>query len=1492
MKGFPTGFRMLNNMRFFRTMTTALAFLSSAWAEHAPQEPVPHPDWENPQKLHQNREAPRAFFVPFADRDEALKGKRGDSSLVKSLNGSWKFFWSPEPSARPEDFYKPEYDVSGWREIPVPSNWQMLGYGTPIYSNQAYVFPRNWPFVMSPPRKTPRLDETRYTSVLSEPNAVGSYRRDFEIPADWKGREVYIEFDGVDSFFYLWVNGRKVGFSKDSRTAAIFNITNYLKPGTNVLAVEVYRFSDGSYLECQDMWRLSGIFRDVQLYTTPRLHVRDFFVHTDFEPEPGAPGGVNYGKARLSVDVDVRNLAEKRREYRVDAELIDSSGKTVCALSPAAGSLESGGENSVRLSADVAAPALWSAEKPNLYKLLLFLKDASGRTIEIIAKNIGFRDVKLLDGKYLVNGQPVKLKGVNRHESHHKNGHTVTEEECLQEILLMKRGNINHIRNSHYPQPSFFYDLCDEYGIYVCDEANIESHGYYYGDESLSHPEEWTAAHVWRNQNMVEQSKNHPCVVMWSYGNEAGPGRNFDAVRKWIKSRDTSRPTQYERNNDLADLHSNQYPSVQWARNVAAQKLAKPWYISEYAHILCNSMGNLQDYWDAIETSDSIIGGGIWEWIHQSYDKTEKLPDGRSVTFQAYGGDFGDYPNDGIFCVKGVIYSDRTPTPLWWEIRKVQQNVGFSFKGIENDGRDFVILVKNKNYFTNLNEYQGKWELMEEGAHVVASGEFGLDVPPAQTAELSIPVETLREAVRRGKKGSEYFLRLSYELKESASWAEKGYEVAWEQLEIPGDLLGGGDPPTFLSAIGAPLNVKNTDDSMTVTGDKFSVTIDKKTGGLKNYICNGVELLGNEATVHLNAYRAPLANDKWAMNQWFNYGLRALSHQAAPLTVERLESGAVRILTEVRSQGRRREYLPRDVFDTGKAKIEDQGPLNAQSFYFHTQLVYTVLPSGVVSVQAGIFPSEEEVVLPRLGFTVNLPERYDLVTWYGRGPVENYPDRRSAAAVGIYRQTVQNMAEKYPKPMEMGNRMDMRWVALTDSNGIGLLFSSAENTTMNFSALPFTAQAITEAPHPHEIVPAHATVLNLDAGTLGLGGAACGPIPIERDILRAHPTTIAFSLRPIMAGDNVEETGRKRLPLSGLVSVWRDNLGMIHAYSTTKNTDIFLSMPDGSKIEYTEPFMMREEGVVRSYSHKQDHIDSAELRFHFPTWLPENLSRIVSCSSQAGGRESAWSLVDGRSDTYWHSKWRGEADDYPHEVVIDMGVTALLRGVSITPRQDRASSRVAEVQIYLSEDGTSWGEPAATVRMENSDLTQESAFAEPIQGRFMKVVCTKPMTEGERYAALAEVKPIMSKIVGDYPPHAFFSIAYASSEMPGEGPAAHVLDGNPATYWHTLYGLTLASFPHEISLDLGGERRVKALKYTPRQNSSSGRIKDYEVYVSKDGENWGAPVAQGIFLDNEDTQTASFLTPADCRYVRLVAKSAHDGGDSASVADLNVEIED
>lgn len=1467
-------------MSILKTITAALAMAGAIAAGQGAYEP--NPDWENPQNLFQGREESRAFFVPFANKGEALKGKRQDSSLVISLNGNWKFHWSPQPSERPTDFYKPEYDVSGWKEIDVPSNWQMRGYGVPIYSNQSYTFVRDWPRVMSAPRNE---REKEYTTPKTEPNAVGSYRRNVDLPADWDGRRVFIQFDGVDSFFYLFVNGRKVGFSKDSRTAAVFDITPYVHPGSNVIATEVYRYSDGSYLECQDMWRLSGIFRDVFLFSTPQTLVRDFFVHTDFPTKED--GTTDFSRSDLSIDVDVNNRSAEDGRYAIEAELLDAAGAPAASFRPASGTVKAGENVRAGIAAQVANPALWSAEKPNLYRLVIYLKNGKGEVTETISRKIGFRKVELSHGRFLVNGMPVKLKGVNRHESQHANGHTVTEEECRAELVLMKRGNINHIRNSHYPQPSYFYELCDELGIYVCDEANIESHGYYYGAESLSHPIEWRAQHVWRNKNMVEQSKNHPCVVIWSYGNEAGPGENFAAVRDWIKRRDTSRLTQYERNNDLADLCSNQYPSVNWAREIASRKLLKPWYISEYAHILCNSMGNLKDYWDAIDSSDSIIGGGIWEWIHQSYDQEVALPDGRKITRQSYGGDNGAKPNDGIFCIKGVIYSDRTPTPLYEEIRKVQQNAAFSYRGTADDGRSIRIGIRNKHLFTNLNEFDGTWQLAAEGSEVIASGSFRADVAPLQDGEAVIPANEIpREKLRNDRR---YFLNVSLRLRNKTDWADAGYAIAAEQLEMPTDFNGFSPKNQIMQLDDAKkLEVRNQDDRMLVIGSNFSVSVDKATGGIKNYIVNGQELIGGKPTISLNAFRAPLANDKWAMNQWLSRGLRRLVHTASPLIAERVSEGVVRVSCDVTSRGVRKESLDSRDYDKGGFSLTDNGPVSEKDFHFTTQLVYTIMPNGYIFVQAGVVPSKSKLVLPRLGYMFQLPERFSHVKWYGRGPGENYPDRQAGAPIGIYDKTVEGMVERYPLPMEMGNRMETRWVALTDDSGAGLLVASGQGETVNFSALPYTPQALFEAAHPDELKRAGSTVLNVDAVTLGLGGASCGPPPLNRDVPLSAPTTFVFSLRPLLPGDDIAETGRKALPLAGAVTLTRDSLGYMHASCASQDAVIHITLPNGDSAIYTEPFLQREEGIVRAYATSEGCLNSTSTYQHVDTWRPDNLLRIADCSSTSGRSESPWSLIDGRSDTYWHTEWHAPAAQYPHHVTIDLGVDSELRGFTITPRQGRASSRVRKVAFYLSHDGLTWAEkPACTLEMADGDNEQTVMLPEPETAKFVKMVCLEPMTPGEPYAAIAELTPIVTRIVGEYPARAFFSVSYVSSELPEGGAARNALDGNPDTFWHTMKGVTVSSYPHDIRIDLGGERKLRGI--TCRSAPIEGaRVKDYEVYVSMDGENWGTPVGRGSLENKTDVQQAFFFAPASARFIRFVALSSHSGGDHAAISELDI----
>ncbi|MBR5186447.1 MAG: discoidin domain-containing protein, partial [Akkermansia sp.] len=636
-------------------------------------------------------------------------------------------------------------------------------------------------------------------------------------------------------------------------------------------------------------------------------------------------------------------------------------------------------------------------------------------------------------------------------------------------------------------------------------------------------------------------------------------------------------------------------------------------------------------------------------------------------------------------------------------------------------------------------------------------------------------------------------------------------------------------------------------------------------------------------------FRAPVANDKWAMNQWLNNGLGNLVHSATPLLVERLEHGVVRISCDVTSQGTRKENLNSGEYDQGTYKVKDLGPMTEKDFKFTTQLVYTILPNGYVSVQAGIIPSMNKVVLPKLGYTLMLPERFSNVRWYGRGPGENYTDRKAGSHIGIWNTTVENMVERYPFPMEMGNRMDTNWVAITDNRGIGLVIAAEPHENFNFSALPYTARDIFEASHPEEVKRAGATVVSVDAFTLGLGGAACGPLPMDCDIPLSGPTTFVFSLRPVLQGQNPADIGRTMLPLTGAVTLSRDSVGYVHATCGSRDARIVVTLPDGSKMDYTEPFLQREDGIVRANASSEGCMKSVSVFQSLPEWKPDNVMRITYCSSYAGSSNSPWNLIDGRRDTFWHSEWReAPVPPYPHEVIIDLGALSELRGLALTPRQGRSSSRAGQIDIYFSTDGHSWSsKPDCTVNMVDEDSEQRTMLKEPLATKFIKMVFVKPLAGNDPYAALAEVQPIVSRVLGEYPPHAFFSVAYVSSDLPEGGPARNVLDGNPDTYWHTLKGVTLASYPHEIRLDMGGERKVKGLVFQSAKLKEA-RVKDYEVYVSQDGKNWGEPVARGTMANTADKQEALFFTSASGKFIRFVALSSHDGGDSAAVAELNI----
>lgn len=1422
-------------------------------------------EWQQEQNLSLNKEKPRATFASFPDAESAKAVLREKSPFFQSLDGAWKFNWVGNPSERPVGFEKPEFDVSSWKDIGVPSNWQLEGYDTPIYSNQAYTFKRDWPKVMGePPKDWP---------AFKDRNPVGSYRRTFTVPANWDGKEVFVNFDGVDSFFYLWINGRYVGFSKDSRTPAAFDITKHLKPGENVIAAEVYRYSDGSYLECQDMWRLSGIFRSVYLYATPKVQIRDVFALPDLD--------ASYKDGTLAVKVKLRNLDGKPQPApALKVSLLDASGKPAAEAPVAAGEpLAPGSEVESVANLKVADPLKWTAETPNLYTLLIENVGEGGKAREVVSLRTGFRKVEIKDGVFLVNGQPVKLKGANRHEMEPDTGHTISRERMMQDIIRLKEANVNHVRTCHYPDDAYWYELCDIHGIYLMDEANIESHGYYYGEQSLSHPPEWKAAHVDRVVNMVHRDKNHASIILWSLGNEAGPGKNFQAAHEALKAIDTSRPDHYERNNNIPDVDSTMYPGVDWVAGLAAAKnRKKPFYICEYAHTMNNALGNLDDYWQAIESSTNIIGASIWEWQDQSIhakeidgkvtvDLDRGKPQAGVKKFEAYGGNFGDKPNDGLFILKGVVFANRDPKPAFWEVKRVYQDITVTAV----DAAAGKVQVFNKYFFRNLSDFDVRWSFSENGK-VVKEGELPpLDLAPRQKTELQIPLPKIERVA-----GSDYQLRVSFHLKADAAWQKKGYEIAASQLSA-GRTAGS----TYTAPPAAGLKATEKDGRIVVAGEGFSIGFDKQTGGLASLAYGGKEMLAGGSK--LNAFRAFTDNDKWTANAWFANGLHTLADKAVEVKVDSTVKDAVRIVARVRSQGATSDKVPEQ--NSGFHKMVTGRALTENDFHFESVYAWTVFPDGKVALDvagSGVGPS---IVVPRIGQEIEVAPALANFTWYGRGADENYPDRKTGSDIGLYTRTVPEMFVPYPKPMDMANREDVRWCSLTDDSGNGFGVAT-RGERMSVTALPWTPMELMTARHPQDLPVSKRTVLSLDDRVLGLGGASCGPPPMQRDIVRSGPYSFGFTFFPVKKGSDVAATASLVMPVTTPVTIERNRRGQIELATATPDARIRYRLNGGAWQDWGTPFALKQAGKVEAVAEAKGSIASAITGRDFPYALPRDGWKVVSADSEEKGEGEAVHAIDGKPDSYWHTKWSGNAPRPPHELVIDLGVKAELSGVTVLPRQDQENGRIGEYEVYTSLDGTDWGKPAAKGRFNGGSGLERVNFDALREAKFVRLVA---LSEAKRnaWAAVAEFDVVATRSLETPKARDEWSIFKASSEQAGEGEADRLIDGKPETFWHTQYGLFLAKHPHEVSVDLGKVQMLAGMTVLPRQDSRNGRIKGYTVQVSTDGTNWGKPVAAGDLADDGKLQEIRFGKPMEARYVKLTALSAHDGDDFATAAELD-----
>ena len=1343
-----------------RKITLSVILCCCALQMNADRQPVPGfnyavteaptgKEWESPELQALNKEQPRAYFFAFQDVESARKVLPENSTYWKSLDGMWKFHWASTPDQRPKAFFQPTFDVSGWDDIPVPSSWNIYGiqkdgsrkYGTPVYVNQKVIF-----------HHSVKVDDWR-GGVMREPNKewttykdrneVGSFRRNFEIPANWDGRQIYISFDGVDSFFYLWINGKYVGFSKNSRNTAAFDITKYLQKGQNTVAVEVYRNSDGSFLEAQDMMRLPGIFRTVALYSTSTVQVRDLVVKPDLDRD--------YQNGSLSIDAEIRNLGKKTAKnytmhYSLYASKLYSDENELVANVTATADvapLKSQETTETKAVMYVQNPKKWSAEAPYRYVLVGELKDKKGRTVETVSTYLGFCKVEIKDtpadqdefglaGRYYyINGKPVKLKGVNRHETNPERGHAITREQMEKEVMLMKRGNINHVRNSHYPPAPYWYYLCDKYGIYQEDEANIESHEYYYGEASLSHPKEWENAHVARNLEMVRAHVNFPSIVIWSLGNEAGPGKNFVTAYNAIKAFDTSRPVQYERNNSIVDMGSNQYPSIGWMREAVKGKynIKYPFHVSEYAHSMGNAVGNLVDYWNAIESTNYFCGGAIWDWVDQAMYNYDPQTGER---YFAYGGDFGDKPNDGMFCMNGIMFADLSPKPQYHEVKKVYQYVGV--KAI--DMKKGQIEIFNKNYFVPLNSYEMIWSLYKDGKKIQESNNF--KGPRVLLGPRMKAIYTLPYDFSKLDSQSEYFVKVQFKQAQDVPWAPKGYVQAEEQL-----LLKQAEGKPSIASVAQNAQTKNQMEEhgtyITVKGNGFEVKFDNTNGTIYSLTYGNNCIIADGNGPKINALRAPTDNDNWFYQQWFINGLHNLKHKALNHTAYTREDGATVLAYTVESQAPNGAQIKGGT--SGRYSLVEQTdrPFGPSDFKFVTNQVWTVYPDGSIELEAGITSNNESLILPRLGYEVVVPARYSRYTYYGRGPINNYNDRKTGSFIEQHESTVAGQFIHFPKPQSMGNREEVRWCALTDQAGNGVIFVGT--APMSTSALPYSALELTLAPHPYQLPKAGDTHLHLDLGVTGLGGNSCGQGgPLTEDRIKAVNHTMGFIIRPVNgdAASQANVTAGGEMPLT----ITRSRTGQVEIKSPQTGETILYTLSDGKNkkpLSYTGPFDLHNGGTV-----------------------------------------------------------------------------------------------------------TAWTKNAPKVK---ATLTFEKIESIPTE------------------------------------------VIFTSSEETGEGNASNLVDNDPNTYWHTMYSVTVAKYPHWVDLDAGDVKTIKGFVYLPRQDSNNGNIKNYRIQVSNDGKNWGSPVKEGTFANNRKEKRVLFDKPVKARYVRFTGLSSQDGQDFATGAELTILAE-
>ena len=1288
-----------------------MALLTSMATTHA-QTTITGKEWDDPLKTSVNRETAHTIAIPMASEADIAQNDMTLSPYFQSLNGTWKFMWVGKPTSAKEEWCAKEYNDASWTDIDVPSSWQVWGvnhgksWDKPLYVNWVW-----YPFSYNKSTFSVMADRpSYYTYNSSMPNPVGTYRRTFTIPAEWKGRDVYARFNSVGHGYYLWVNGQRVGYSEDSYLPSEFKITDYLQEGENTIALQVYRFTSGSFLESQDYWRLTGIHRGCFLWSAPKTQIRDYFFTTDLD--------ATYTNAKANVKVDIQGTGNKEGEtMTLEAKIMDGGS----AIATATESFNAGSGSaaaSLSLDMNVTAPKKWSAEAPNLYDLVLTLKDAQGNVVDRRGGKVGFREVSIgNNGALLINGKRMVFHGVNRHDFSPTNGRAITPEEIEQDILCMKRLNINAIRTSHYPNDPVFYDLCDKYGMYVLAEANVECHS----ERSLSSNTKFKNAMVERSQNHVRWMRNHVCIFMWSFGNESGDGNNFAAVQTAIKALDKTRLTHYEGASKYADVTSSMYWDYNGIKSKGEQQKDRPHIQCENSHSMGNSMGNVREMFDLYDNANYACLTGEFIWDFKDQGLLTKSSTGKE--YWAYGGDFGDNPNDGNFCINGLVHPDWTWTSKCYNTKKIYQPLEFSIVNLKNS----TFRIKNKLAFLPSSTYDVSYQIMDEEGNVLSSAPITTDVAAGKTQTITIDLSAVTEATTPTNSleattpavstagSKEYFIYFCAKQREKTAWADAGYVVAEEKLQ----LQSATKPMKDLSFASAEaLTVAETNSAITVSGANFKATFNKNKGTLSGYTYDGVSMIGSGKYMQLNAFRLPTDNDGGKKGSWDALGLPKLG---------------------TTGKGTGTKVTTAD--DAKTVTVNMTSTYGSGANTMDVTLSFIVCADGTIMVNSLIRPQNVGAIIPKLGFRLEMPKEMEQLTWFGRGPWDSYRDRKEACLPAIYESTVTDQYEEYILPQEHGTKQEVRWMAVTNSDGLGLLFAAPDQ--MAASAVHFRPEdnytnSNERKKHTYEFVKCANSVVNLDAVTRGLGNNSCGPDVMDKYELKAANTSFRFFIIPLKAGVKAAEAARVSMPVCLPVSVERNTSGKLKMSTKTSGATIWYSIDGGEYQKYTTVITNNANCTVTAYCSAEGLMDSPVVSYDFDAYVNKSAWKVVSADSYQSGNEAKYA-IDGSTTTFWHTQWSPSEPNCPHNIVIDMGTNYNVSAITYLSRQDgNENGMVKGYEVYLSTDNKTWGTAVVSGEFKKTTALQVAKLSSPKTARYMKFVA-KSEINGRAWTSAAEI---------------------------------------------------------------------------------------------------------------------------------------------------------